>query len=204
MSWLSDLTGVDVDVSGFVGGLWDDYTGVSTAEANAAATQQAQQQSQAFQQQQFDQAQQLAQPYLQGSEQAYGQLINELTGSQSQFQMTPQYQSALDAGLNAVNQGAAGAGMLMSGSRMQGLQETGRNIQNQAYGDYLNNLMRVGNPNTALTLGSAGMGMGQNVAAQLMQSQQLQNQQANIGQAGQQGAINDLIGLGATAVGMGV
>lgn len=205
MSWLSDFTGIDIDVGGFVGDLWDDYTGVTVAEENAAATGQAQQQSQQLQQKQFEQAQQLAQPYLQGSEQAYGQLINELTGQgQSQFQMTPQYRSAMAAGLESVNQGAAGAGMLMSGSRLEGLQQTGQNIQNQAYGDYLNRLMSVGTPQTALTLGAAGMGMGQNIAGQLMQSQQMQNVYAQQGQAGQQGAINDIIGAGATFLGGGI
>jgi hypothetical protein len=195
----------DLGVDEAVSGIWDDYTGVSTAESSAAATAQAQQQSQQFQQQQFTQAQQLAQPFLQGSDQVYGQLINELTGQgPSQFQLTPQYQSAMTAGLDAVNQGAAGAGMLMSGSRLQGLQQTGQNIQNQAYGDYLNRLMSVGSPQTALTLGSAGMGMGQNVASQLMQSQQMQNLAAQQGQAGQQGAINDLIGAGATFFGGGL
>jgi len=215
MSWLSDLTGIDIDVGGFVGGLWDDYTGVSTAETSAAATAAAQQQSQQLQQQQFSQAQQLAQPYLQGSEQMYGQLIGEITGGPFQFggfEETPQYQSALKAGLESVNQGAAGAGMLMSGSRLQGLQQTGQGIQNKefynqysmqkgAYDDYLNRLMSVGSPQTALTLGAAGMGMGQNVAGQLMQSQQMQNMYAQQGQAGQQGAINDIIGAGASFVG---
>ena len=54
-------------VGDFVSDAWDDYTGVSAAEESAAATQAAQESAQALQQQQFEQAQQMAQPWLQGS-----------------------------------------------------------------------------------------------------------------------------------------
>lgn len=199
MSWLSDLTGIDIDVTGFISDAWNDYTGVTAAEESAAATQQAQQQSQAMQEQRYQQAMELAQPYLQGSQQAYQQFINELTG-QSTAQSNPLYQNILggmmESGIDAVNRGAAGSGMLMSGSRLEGLRDVGQQAQSNAYQQYLNTLMQAGSPQTALTLGTAGMGMGQNIAQQLMQSQAQQNQAAMMGAQGQRAGINDLIGLG--------
>lgn len=187
----------------FISDAWNDYTGVSAAEESAAATQAAQESAQAFQQQQFEQAQAMAQPWLQGSQTAYQQFINELTG-QSSAQSNPLYQNILggmmESGVDAVNQGAAGSGMLMSGSRLEGLRDVGQQAQSNAYQQYLNTLMQAGSPQTALTLGTAGMGMGQNIAQQLMQSQAQQNQAAMMGQAGQQQAINDILGAGATVI----
>ena len=181
--------------------IWDGYTGVTAANTVADATAQAQQQSQAMQEAQFNQAMDLARPYLDGSQQAYQQFIGELTG-QSNAQNNPLYNNILngmmESGIDAVNQGAAGSGMLMSGSRLEGLRDVGQQAQSNAYQQYLNTLMGAGSPQTALTLGTAGMGMGQNIAQQLMQSQAQQNLAYMTGAQGERAGIDNIIGLGAT------
>jgi hypothetical protein len=94
----------------------------------------------AFQKKLFEENKTNFKPYMESGTTALNQYQAQLgLGGEPAFDVTqiPGYQNALKQGIGAVNQGGAGAGMLMSGERLKGLQSTGQNI----FGDYYNNYM---------------------------------------------------------------
>lgn len=81
------------------------------------------------------------QPYMNAGQAGMQQLMAQMgLGDTSQaFDVTqlPGYQQSQRQGIMAVNQGAAGAGMLNSGERLKSLQASGQSV----FGDYYNNYM---------------------------------------------------------------
>lgn len=98
-------------------------------------------------------------PYTSGGASAQNQLMAQLGLSEGPaFDVTQLagYQQALDKGIGAVNQGGAGAGMLMSGERLKGLQNAGQQVFGNYYQDYMNRLTGMAGRGQ-----QAGMGLGQ-------------------------------------------
>jgi hypothetical protein len=115
---------------------------VSGAMGSSAAKKQASQSKKAlaFQMMQYQENKKNFSPFIQAGTSAQNQYMSQLgMGNEPAYDVTnmPGYQNALQQGLSAVNQGGAGAGMLMSGERLKGLQSTGQNI----FGSYYNNYM---------------------------------------------------------------
>ncbi len=105
-------------------------------------------------------------PYTQAGNPA-GTQINSLLGlgGQSaqtqgfdQFRNSTGYQFRLGEGMNALNSGYAGGGVLQSGAAMRGAQEYGQNFASNEYSNYmglLDNQQRLG---LSATMGQAGLG----------------------------------------------
>jgi hypothetical protein len=106
-------------------------------------------------------------PYTQAGNPA-GTQMNALLGvggnqaaADSAFQQylgSSGYQFRLGEGMNALNSGYAGAGVLQSGAAMRGAQEYGQNFASNEFGNYmqmLDNQQRLG---LSATLGQAGLG----------------------------------------------
>lgn len=75
-----------------------------------------------------------------------------------QFRDSTGYQFRLGEGMNAVNSGYAGAGVLQSGAALRGAQEYGQNFASNEFSNYaglLDNQQRLG---LSATMGQAGLG----------------------------------------------
>ncbi len=97
----------------------------------------------AFQMKVYNESKKNYQPYLQAGRTALDQYMSQLgLGDKPAYDVSqlPGYQMALQKGLGAVNQGAAGSGMLMSGERMKGLQTEGQSVFGRYYDDYMGRL----------------------------------------------------------------
>jgi len=141
------------------------------------------------------QAEKQYKPYVKGGRSAQNQMMAQLgLGKREAFDVTqlPGYQNALQQGMNAVNQGGAGSGMLMSGDRLQGLQSTGQNIFGDYYNSYMSRLGGMANQgfNAVGNLANIRTG-GTTQQIGLMQNEQAQ--QANM--------TSDLLGLAGTGLG---
>lgn len=110
------------------------------------------------------------------------------------YMQTPAYKAAMEEGIGAVNQGAAGAGALYSGSRGLALRDVGQSVQQSFYNNYMNILQSMANPTTATNLSNIGIG----VAGSINDQNALATTQANNARlAGQQasGAVmSDVVG----------
>lgn len=142
-------------------------------------------------------AEQDYQPYMAGGRSAQEQMMAQLGlgGPAQAFDVTqlPGYQNALKQGLNAVNQGGAGAGMLMSGERLKGLQSEGQNIFGSYYNNYLDRLTGMSNQGMNAVGNLANIRTG-GMTQQLGVMQQQQQQKAS--------QFGDLLGLAGTGLGM--
>lgn len=108
-------------------------------------------------------------PWISQGQEAQSQYLAQLgIGGTRAFDVTnlPGYQGALKQGIGAVNQGAAGAGTLMSGNRMRALQEAGQTVFGSYYSDYMNRLSQVAGrgQEAANTLASSRIGVAGGVA----------------------------------------
>lgn len=137
------------------------------------------------------------QPYTSGGKSAQEQMMAQLGlgGPAQAFDVSqlPGYQNALKQGLGAVNQGGAGAGMLMSGERLKGLQSEGQNIFGDYYNNYMNRLTGMSNQGMSAVGNLANIrtgGTAQQVG--LMQGQQQQKADR----------FGDILGLAGTGLGM--
>lgn len=86
------------------------------------------------------------------------------------FMSTPGYRGAQQAGIEAVNAGAAGAGSLYSGSRGEALSSVGQQVQQSYYTNYMNILQGMASPTSTsnmanINIGQAGQIGRQNIAA---------------------------------------
>ena len=75
-----------------------------------------------------------------------------------QFRNSTGYQFRLGEGMDALNSGYAGAGVLQSGAALRGAQEYGQNFASNEFGNYvglLDNQQRLG---LSATMGQAGLG----------------------------------------------
>jgi hypothetical protein len=80
------------------------------------------------------------------------------TAGFDQFRKSTGYQFRLREGMNQLNSGYAGAGVLQSGAAMRGAQEYGQNFASNEYSNYmglLDNQQRLG---LSATMGQAGLG----------------------------------------------
>lgn len=136
-------------------------------------------------------------PYTTGGQSAQEQMMAQLGlgGPATAFDVTqlPGYQNALQQGLSAVNQGGAGAGMLMSGERLKGLQSTGQNIFGNYYNNYMDRLSNMSQQGMTAVGNLANIRTG-GMTKQLDVMQQKQQQKAN--------QFGDLLGLAGTGLGM--
>lgn len=160
-------------------------------------------------------------PYVQGGQQAYGQLqgqygdlMNNPGGKMAQigqgFQQSPGYQFQMNQGLAGINNAAGAGGMLGSPMHQQHAGEMAGNLANQDYYNYLNKAMGMYGMGLE---GNQGLNqMGYNATNELAGGlgSNLQSQ-ASLGYAGQQGQnsllmslLSSLIGAGGTAMGAGM
>lgn len=135
-------------------------------------------------------------PYLTGGQSAQEQMMAQLGlgGPATAFDVTqlPGYQNALKQGLAGVNQGGAGAGMLMSGDRLKGLQSEGQNIFGDYYNNYLNRLTGMSNQGFSAAGNLANIRTG-GMTQQLGLMQQQQAQKGDM--------MSDMLGLAGTGLG---
>ena len=112
----------------------------------------------------------------------------------------PGYQSALEQGLSAVNQGAAGANMLMSGDRLKALQGEGQRVFGDYYSDYMNRLQGLQQQGlgAAQALGSTGVQSALGVGNMMMGAGRNLAEIERQNQANKMGTLNSLLGAGAT------
>ena len=112
----------------------------------------------------------------------------------------PGYQTALEQGLSAVNQGAAGANMLMSGDRLKALQGEGQRVFGDYYSDYMNRLQGLQQQGlgAAQALGSTGVQSALGVGNMMMGAGRNLAEIERQNQANKMGTLNSLLGAGAT------
>ena len=105
-----------------------------------------------------------------------------LLGDESAYEQTnaymnaPGYQGAIQAGTEAVNQGAANDGALYSGSRGNALKEVGQSVQQSYYNNYINMLSNMANPSTATNLANINIGAAGNIGSNNIAATNLNNQ----------------------------
>lgn len=135
----------------------------SNASKKAAnASQQGYDAASAEQARQFDITQQNQQPWLEAGQSALTQQQALLNGDFSGFYQLPDYQYALDSGINSVNRGAIGN--LSGGGTAADLVTFGEGLASQNYNNYYNRL--AGMSNTGQTTANNLAGYGQNYANQ--------------------------------------
>jgi hypothetical protein len=121
------------------------------------------------QQQQFLQQQQgLLNPFTQAGTSALSPLTALLTGGDmGAFQASPSYQFRLNEGIDALNRVAAARGQLFSGNQAKEAQRYASDLASQEYGNYINQLMGLGNLGLSAANSQASLGM--NAAPMLSQ-----------------------------------
>lgn len=100
----------------------------------------------------YDQSRQDAMPWLQAGQNALAQLEQVNKGDYSAFQDSPDYQFALQQGLQGLDRSAAARGSLYSGGQQADVLNYASGLASQNLGNYRNNLMQ---------LSSAGQGQSQ-------------------------------------------
>lgn len=158
-----------------VGGLLGNKGNKDAAEAGNQATQAGIDE----QRRQFDITQQNQAPWLEAGQGALANLAKLNAGDMSGFYESPDYQFALDQGLQARDRSAASRGGLFSGGHQADLLKFGQGLASQNYGDYYNRqaaMAGVGQT-AANNLGS----FGQNTANSLsdLYNQQGRNRQSS-------------------------
>jgi hypothetical protein len=124
----------------------------------------------AEQKRQFDLSRSDQMPWLDAGKSALGQQQALLGGDFSKFYSSPDYQYALDQGMQGLDRSAAARGKLFSGGYGQDLTKYAQGMATQNYNNYYDKLAgmsRTGS-NTATNLGS----LGQNYANAYGQAQQ--------------------------------
>lgn len=139
-------------------------------------------------------------PYTSAGGTAMQQLMAQMgmgDGQTQAFDVTqlPGYQQSQTQGINAVNQGAASAGMLNSGERLKSLQSSGQSV----FGDYYNNYM-----NRLMGIGQQGMGAATSAASNLTNNLNALTQhrmQVAASSGGGGGPMGDILSAGASMYG---
>lgn len=177
----------------------------AAAETQAAATLTAAREAEALNRERYGEAQAYMQPYLEGSETAYNQLLVEMGLAPGEagtgYMETPGYEGQMEERQRQVTQAAAGSGTLYSGRRVQAAADVGGQVQSQFYNNYMSMLQNVGNPQAATNLAALGVGQAATMGQQNIQAQQaasgyiMGGAQAN--QAAQADLLGGIIGVGA-------
>ncbi len=110
------------------------------------------------------------------------------------YMKTPAYQGAINAGVSAVNQGAANDGGLYSGARGNALKDVGQGVQQSFYSNYMNMLQNMANPSTATNLSNIGIGQAGNIGQQNIAATQGVNAINMMGTADSNAANADMVG----------
>lgn len=131
--------------------------------ANAAAD--GQQLSIAEQQRQFDLTRQDMQPWMQAGQNALGQMQSLNSGDFSSFTQSPDYQFALEQGLQGLDRSAAARGSLNTGGHSADVLGYAQGLASQNYGNFYNRLAGLANvgQTTATSLGQFGANAASNI-----------------------------------------
>jgi len=105
-----------------------------------------------------EQFQQNIQPYLGAGTNALGQMQALNSGDFSSFKQSPDYQFALDQGLNAINRSAAATGGLRSGGNSVDLTKFGQGLATQNYSNYYNRLAGLASMGQNAAVGAGSLG----------------------------------------------
>lgn len=146
-------------------------------------------------------------PYIGAGKRALGQYEAQLGLTEGPvFDVTtlPGYQASLSRGLDAVNQGGAGSGMLMSGERLKGLQSAGQQVFGDYYRDYMNRIMGLSNLGQSSVMGAGQLGQqaaglqmqgAQGISNLMAQQEMAEAQAANAGFGDMMGMLGSVGGM---------
>ena len=126
---------------------------------------------------------------LAGGGQTAGQAQNAAFDN---FRNSTGYQFRLGEGLDAVNSGYAGAGVLQSGAAMRGITEYGQNFASNEFGNYMNAL--ANQQAVGAGAASSGAGVSQNFAAMATGSNNFNAQNQMSAQLGRQNPFANALG----------
>lgn len=117
------------------------------------------------QQRQFDLTRQDMQPWMQAGQNALGQVQALNAGDFSSFTQSPDYQFALDQGLQGLDRSAAARGSLNTGGHSADVLGYAQGLASQNYGNYYNRLAGLANvgQTTAGQLGQFGANAATNI-----------------------------------------
>lgn len=134
----------------------------------------------AEQQRQFDINQQNQRPFLQAGQNAVAQQQNLLGGDYSSFHLSPDYQFALQQGLQGLDRSAAARGSLYSGGHSADVMNYAQGLADQNYNSYYGKLAQMAGQGqgSAQSLGAAGQNMAGNVGNLLTNNAANQTQSA--------------------------
>lgn len=107
---------------------------------------------------QYDQTRRDLMPWLQAGGGALDQMQQLNLGNFSSFKQSPDYQFALDQGMQSLDRSAASRGGLYSGGHSADLMKFGQGLASQNYGNYYNRLASLAGvgQTTGQSLGSFG------------------------------------------------
>jgi hypothetical protein len=136
---------------GFVADIW-------SSNKQASSQDKATKQTIAEQKRQFDLSRADQMPWMQAGSAALGQMQALNNGDFSKFYSSPDYQFALDQGMQGLDRSAAARGKLFSGGYGQDLTKYAQGMATQNYGNYYNRLAGLSGTGqtTATNLGSLG------------------------------------------------
>lgn len=134
----------------------------NAAKKAASAQNRASAEANAAQAAQYAQARSDLNPYLQAGTNALTGINALNNGDYSAFQNSPDYQFALQQGIQGVDRSAAARGSLYSGGQQADLTNYAQGLASQQLGAYRGNLMSLAN--MGASSGSALAGLGQNYA----------------------------------------
>jgi hypothetical protein len=140
-------------------------------------------------------------PYMNAGKTAEEQMLNQLglgTGKAVDISTLPGYSNILNQGINAVNQGYAGGGLL-GGNALRALQQTGMNTASSYYNDYMNRLYNISNQGFNATSNLANLRAGETAqAAQLAYTNSVDQENLHNAQLGEySNAFSSALGAGA-------
>lgn len=169
--------------------------------AQASAAQQTLDQQQALYNNSVDQAT----PYLEAGNNALTGLNALAAGDYSGFQNAPDYQFALQQGIQGVDRSAAARGALYSGGQQADLQQYAQGLASQQLGNYRNNLMGLAQMGQGQSqyLGQLGQNYGNQFANAMGLKGQANAQVASAGPMTQAGYGNALASAASTYMGAG-
>lgn len=161
MSW-GIVAGAAVSV---VGGAIAGNQQKKAAQGAANAQMEGQQLSIAEQQRQFDLTRQDLQPWMQAGQGALGQMQALNSGDFSSFTQSPDYQFALEQGLQGLDRSAAARGSLNTGGHSADVMGYAQGLATQNYGNFYNRLAGLANvgQTTATGLGQFGANAANNI-----------------------------------------
>ena len=144
--------------------------------------------------QRFDQSRQDFSPFMEAGRDSLSQLQQVNSGNYTGFYDSPDYQGALDQGIEAMNRRQASVGNLASGGSSADLNAFAQQLASQNLGNYRNSLMGVSQLGAQATgqMGQLGQGYTQ------MQGNALMGQ-GNARASGYQAMGNALTGIGGIA-----